>query len=250
MRTIQALLWAGLFASQSLAAGIDQTCATCGRRALDSANILIGSVRVNQVGYRTDDPHKRAIVGDPKAATFRVLRVPGNTVAYSGDLASQGAFPYKGRIMIKGYYNSINQLYQFQNTNDSDTATKYTEQIWTADFGDLATDGTYRVAVGTDTSLPFDIRMTIYNDVFETSLKYFGIERSGDDPSQMHAPSHLKDGSGRPGGDAVAGSLKGGWYDCGDFFKVGQTDAYAFTNLILAYTLWPQKAEDRYGNSY
>jgi hypothetical protein len=250
MRTIHALVWAGLLASQALAAGIDQTCATCGRRALDSANTIIGSIRVNQVGYRTDDPHKRAVVGDPKAATFRVLRVPGNTVAYSGNLTSQGSFPYKGRIVIKGYYNSITQLYQFQNTNSMDTGAKPAEQISTADFGSLADSGTYRIAVGTDTSLPFDIRMTIYNDVFETSLKYFGIERSGDDPSQMHAPSHLKDGSGRPGGDAVAGSLKGGWYDCGDFFKVGQTDAYAFTNLILAYTLWPQKAEDRYGNSY
>src|ERR1035437_440044 len=154
-------------------------------------------------------------------------------------------------MMVKGYYNSINLLYTFSNTSDTDSASATSnEPISTADFGALTEEGTFRVVVGSDSSLPFDIRSTIYNDVFETSIKYFGIERSGDDPSQMHAPSHLKDGSGRPGGDAVAGSLKGGWYDCGDYFKVGQTEAYAFTNLILAYTLWPQKAEDRYGNSY
>jgi hypothetical protein len=245
-----AVLWVAATLGIAQADPIDQTCATCGRRSLDSANLNIHPVRVNQVGYRTDDPHKRALVGDPKATTFRVVR-PNGTVAYSGNLTSQGSFPYKGRIMIKGYYNSINLLYTMSNTSDTDSASaKSNEAVSVADFGALAEEGTFRLVVGSDTSLPFDIRMTVYNDVFETGLKYFGIERSGDDSSQMHPRSHMKDGSGRPGGAAVAGSLRGGWYDCGDFFKVGQTDAYAFTNLILAYTLWPRKAEDRYGNSY
>ncbi len=231
-------------------AAIDLTCATCDRRVLDSQNVHIGSVRINQVGYRTDDPHKRAVVGDPKSTTFSVLRT-NHSVAFTGALASQGTFPYKGRILTRGYFNSTTALYDFRNTNDTDSVTVTSkEPLWTADFGGLLEEGTFRVAVGPDTSLPFDIRMTIYNDVFETSLKYFGIERSGDNGSWMHGPSHMKDGSGRPGGNAKSGSLSGGWYDCGDYFKVGQTDAYAFTNLILAYTLWPQKAEDRYGNSY
>ena len=250
MRAIHSLVWAGLLAGQALAATIDQTCATCGRRALDSANMIIDPVRVNQVGYRNDDPHKRAYVGSPKSTTFSVVRSDGKAV-FTGALANQGTFPYKGRILVKGYYNSITPLYQFQNTNDTDSASAASnEAVWTADFGSLTDSGTYRVAVGPDTSHPFDIRMTVYNDVFENTLKYFGIERSGDNDSWMHGPSHLKDGSGRPGGAADAGSLAGGWYDCGDYFKVGQTDAYAFTNLMLAYTLWPRKAEDRYGSSY
>jgi hypothetical protein len=48
MRAIHSLVWAGLLAGQALAATIDQTCATCGRRALDSANMIIDPVRVNQ----------------------------------------------------------------------------------------------------------------------------------------------------------------------------------------------------------
>ncbi|QQS05771.1 MAG: glycoside hydrolase family 9 protein [Fibrobacterota bacterium] len=228
---------------------IDKNCMTCDRRSLDSLNTIIGPVRVNQVGYRTDDPHKRALVGSPSAATFQVLR-PNGTVAFSGTLKDLGEFPYKGRILITGYFNSITPLYKFRNTNDTDSAGGGKERVSSADFGALTETGTFRVAVGKDTSHFFDIRSNIYNDIFETSIKYFGIARSGDDSSQMHARSHMKDGSGRPGGDKVAGSLRGGWYDCGDFFKVGQTDAYAFTNLMLAYTLWPQKAEDRYGNSY
>lgn len=231
-------------ATAAQAQSIDKNCMTCDRRTQDSLNTLIGPVRVNQVGYRTDDPHKRALVGDPAQTTFQVLR-PNRTVAFSGTLQSQGTYPYKGRILVTGYFNSITPLYKFSNTNDTDSAANASERIHVADFGALTETGTFRVAVGKDTSLPFDIRSNIYNDIFETSIKYFGIERSGDDPSQMHAPSHLKDGSGRPGGDAVAGSLKGGWYDCGDYFKVGQTDAYAFTNLILAYTPWPPNGGSR-----
>jgi hypothetical protein len=247
-----ALKWLAMalfVAAAAQAQSIDKNCMTCDRRSLDSLNTIIGPVRVNQVGYRTDDPHKRAMVGAPGAATFQVLRQNG-TQAYSGTLKDQGEFPYKGRILVTGYYNSITPLYKFRNTNDTDSAGGGKERISSADFGGLTETGTFRVAVGKDTSLPFDIRSNIYNDVFETSIKYFGIARSGDDSSQMHPRSHMKDGSGRPGGEKVAGSLRGGWYDCGDFFKVGQTVAYAFTNMMLAYTLWPQKAEDRYGNSY
>lgn len=230
------------------AAGIDNTCATCGRRALDSLNTIIGSIRVNQVGYRTDDPHKEAFVGGGTSAQdFKIVDAAGATV-HTGVLEEVGTFPYKGRIMIKGYFNSITTLYQKSNTTYLDSAAPAaatSEKIWRADFGDFATEGSgYRVVVGSDTSLPFDIRMTVYNDVFETSLKFFGWQRSGDNDSWAHGPSHMKDGS------AIGHDLTGGWYDCGDYFKVGQTVAYAFTNLILGYTLWPQKAEDRYGSSY
>ena len=85
MRAIHSLVWAGLLAGQALAATIDQTCATCGRRALDSANMIIDPVRVNQVGYRNDDPHKRAYVGSPKSTTFSV------TITYTNFLWANDA---------------------------------------------------------------------------------------------------------------------------------------------------------------
>ena len=40
--------------------------------------------------------------------------------------------------MIKGYYNSITQLYQFSNTNDTDTSsTTSSEVVRSIDFGSL-----------------------------------------------------------------------------------------------------------------
>ncbi|MBK8801902.1 MAG: hypothetical protein IPN71_07575 [Fibrobacteres bacterium] len=107
-----ALKWLAMalfVAAAAQAQSIDKNCMTCDRRSLDSLNTIIGPVRVNQVGYRTDDPHKRAMVGAPGAATFQVLRQNG-TQAYSGTLKDQGEFPYKGRILVTGYYNSITPL--------------------------------------------------------------------------------------------------------------------------------------------
>jgi|GEM_PF-1180883 len=228
--------------SATAQAAIDNTCQTCNRKSLDSANLQIGRVRVNQVGYRTDDPAKRALVADPKAQSFQIIRENG-TVAYTGALASLGTAD-RGRMQILGYYNSTTKLYEMTN----DTANTTSEAVWSAPFGNFQENGRFRLAVGADTSQPFEIRKTIYNDILETSLKFFGIQRSGDNDSWFHGPSHMKDGSAR--GAGKAGSLQGGWYDCGDHFKVGQTIAYAFNSLILTYTLWPQKAEDRYGSSY
>lgn len=55
-RIVTALLGLALFASTPVVAqtNIDNTCASCDRRLLDSLNYHdIKSIRVNQVGYRT-----------------------------------------------------------------------------------------------------------------------------------------------------------------------------------------------------
>ena len=44
--------------------------------------------------------------------------------------------------------------------------------------------------------------------------------------------------------------MAGGWHDCGDHIKVGETTAYAALALGLTYAFWPEKAEDFYGKSY
>lgn len=243
VRTSLALVLGLLAGTAQAQATIDNTCATCSRRALDSANLVVNPIRVNQVGYRTDDPSKKAYVGDAKSTTFQVLRENG-TVAFTGSLVTKGSFNL-GRIRIRGYFNSTTQLYEWHNgVRDSNAM----ERISEARFGALVEEGRFRLAVGPDTSAPFEIRKTIYNDVLETGMKFLGIQRSGDNDSWFHGPSHLKDGSAR--GAGKEGSLAGGWYDCGDHFKVGQTIANTFVNLMATYTFWPQKAEDRYGSSY
>ena len=226
----------------------NDTCATCGRYALDSINFnYVNPIRVNQVGYRTQDSRKMAFFGldvgkSPAESKFHVLRLDG-TEAYSGSLVYLGKFDsLKAHIFIKGYYSSIVPLYSF-----GDSAAKpQAEQLWKLDFGTLKEEGTFRIALGKDTSHPFEIRTTIYNDVFETALKFFGAQRCGDTKSWFHKACHVKDGSAL----GTAGSLSGGWHDCGDHGKYGETEGYAATMLSLAYVTMPEKAEDRYGASY
>lgn len=248
MKLLNALILASAaFWGTAQAAGIDNTCATCGRRALDSLNYnAIHPIRVNQVGYRTVESQKIGFVAGnsstPASSSFQLLDSSGQ-VAYGGSLQFLGRFDsLKARMLIKGYYNSINVLYTF---GDS-TVAPQPEYLWKVDFGPVTREGTYRVAVGRDTSLPFGIRETIYNDVFESSLKFFGAQRCGNTDSWFHKACHTKDGSAL----GHEGELHGGWHDCGDHGKYGETVGYAATVLALAYTSFPQKAEDRFGASY
>ena len=224
---------------------IDRTCATCSRMALDSANLIINPVRVNQVGYRTVDAHKGAYVADPQSMTFTINRLSDNSIAYTGTLQDIGNWPeLDGKMLIRGYYNSITVLYELGDSLSGDGK----EHLFRAGFGDFTEEGTFRLAVGPDTSVPFDIRETIYNDVFETALKFFGVNRCGETSSWIHKDCHLRDGSAL--GEEFAGKLTGGWHDCGDHGKYSETVGYAALVLSLTYAIWPQKAEDRYGASY
>jgi hypothetical protein len=236
-----------LTAASASADAIDNTCASCGRRLLDSLNFYnVHPIRVNQVGYKPDDTHKTAFYASTKSSpattSFSVVRSDGVSV-YDGTLVFLGNYSkLKAKMLIKGYYNSISPLYSFGDT----TAQVGNEFLWKADFGALKDSGSYRIAVGKDTSLPFDIRETVYNDVFETALKFFGAQRCGNTDSWFHAACHTKDGSGV----GHEGELQGGWHDCGDHGKYGETEGYAASMLALAYAAMPEKAEDRYGASY
>lgn len=246
---IASLVLAGLASAPSFAqTAIDNTCASCERRQLDSLNYhAINPIRVNQVGYRTQEIHKVAFVAStsatPPASTYSIVDAVSGTPVWSGSLVFLGRYDsLKARMLIKGYYNSINVLY----TMGDSTSAPQAEYLWKADFGGLAVEGTYQVKVGNELSHSFGIRETIYNDVFETALKFFGAQRCGATHSWFHKDCHTKDGSAL----GHEGELQGGWHDCGDHGKYGETEGYAASVLALAYAAMPEKAEDRYGESY
>ena len=95
----------------------------------------------------------------------------------------------------------------------------------------------------------------VYTMAKDATLKFFGIQRSGNSESWFHGPSHTKDGGGAitTAGDTTssfdasrAGSLAGGWYDCGDHLKESQTMAYAFMTLAVMHATNPGKDVDHY----
>ena len=52
---------------------IDQTCATCSRRANDSLNLQVRNIRLNQAGYLPQDQNKSAMVANPGSETFSIV---------------------------------------------------------------------------------------------------------------------------------------------------------------------------------
>ena len=218
---------------------IDRTCTDCDRRYLDSMNVYNRRpIRVNQAGFRPQD-NKYAYVADTKETTFKVIDAnTGKEVPGGGNLTQLGTYP-KPNIWVNGAFNSLESIYEF-----GDTTKTGTEMLYKADFTPLTTTGEYFLVVGKDTSATFHVHPSIYNAIFENSLKFFGVQRCGNTNSWFHAPCHLKDGS------EIGYDLTGGWHDCGDHFKVSETLGYAAYALATTYLVYQNKAEDRFGNSY
>ncbi len=219
---------------------IDNTCQTCTRPQNDSANLNIRKIRVNQSGYRPQDTNKKGVVANPNGTSFQVVDAENGSVAYTGDLTSLGNF-VGGGMSIHGYYQSDLPIYVL-------TRDPAGENLYQASFSQLTTPGRYYMVNGIDTSATFYIHSNIYNQVFETSLKFFGVQRCGATNSWFHKDCHLKDGSAL--GAQYAGRLTGGWHDCGDHGKYSETLGYAALVLSLTYAIFPEKAEDFYGASY
>ncbi len=233
-------VWAAAPVPAPAQVAVDKTCATCSRRQSDSLNLQVRAIRLNQAGYLPQDPDKAAFFANPAGSAFTVVDDATRRVLFTGTLKSLG--PYSGGAMtIRGAYNSITDLYNLSRPARS-------ENLFRGDFSAFQAPGRYRLACGKDTSAAFRLDAKIYNEVFETSLKFFGSNRCGATHSWIHKDCHLKDGDAL--GAAFAGKLAGGWHDCGDHGKYSETVAYAAVTLAMTYAFWPQKGEDFYGASY
>jgi hypothetical protein len=193
---------------------------------------------LNQSGFKPDH-YKYAYVADPTEKTFKVIDAnSGKEVPGGGNLTLIGTVIKPG-ITVRVSFNSLQDLARL-----GDTTSTGTETLYRADFTALTTTGEYFLVVGKDTSATFHISRYIYNSILEKSLMFFGIQRCGNTNSHFHGACHLKDGS------KVKKDLTGGWHDCGDHFKVAETVGYAAYVLSMVYLTYPDKAEDRFGNSY
>ena len=103
----------------------------------------------------------------------------------------------------------------------------------------------YRVKVLNQYSATFIISDKVYSMVRDATLKFYGINRSGNSESWFHKPSHTKDGAGKfvKGVGAVTGftpkegALQGGWYDCGDHLKDDHLGKLLIYRIIKTVTL-------------
>ena len=220
---------------------------------LDAINSHISPIRVNQAGYLESDPEKEFYyVGT--ATTFEVVDIEGNSLSpkVTGTLTSTG--------------QSVSSVWQV--TAGTNAATN-DQQRYAVEFvgptgglmvgnipQGLPTETRLRIKVGNDISSTFIVSERVYSMVRSAALKFYGINRSGNSESWFHPASHMKDGAG-PVVDgpedvrgyydeSMAGTLQGGWYDCGDHLKESATQMYAFMVAALMAAANPETDEDNY----
>ncbi len=83
-----------------------------------------------------------------------------------------------------------------------------------------------------------------YTEALHKTTYFYGANRCGDTKSWCHGACHTRDGE-RDGID-----LSGGWHDCGDHVKFGQTNCITAVSLLLGYNYFPTAYEDRYSQDF
>lgn len=220
----------------------------------DAQNLRIGRVRVNQAGYLPDDPEKQFYYVSAGACgeTFSVVDLNGKSVFDGGSFANTGYLTSSTWDIKAGTDAATNNQGRY-----TAHATGPSGEICIGNLTQatgLQTNTRYRIKVGNQYSSTFIISDKVYSMVRDATLKFYGINRSGNSESWFHKPSHTKDGAGKfvQGVGSVAGftpkegALQGGWYDCGDHLKESQTQAYAFMVLAVMAASSPDRDEDHY----
>lgn len=226
---------------------------TLNQAYLDAINYHISPIRVNQAGYLENDPERQFYyVGS--ATTFEVVDVDGKSLspAVTGTLTSLGKSTSSSWIINAGTNAATNdqKRYSVKTTGPSgDLKSGNIPQ-------NIPTETRLRIKVGNDLSSTFIISDRLYSMVQAAALKFYGVNRSGNGESWFHPASHTKDGGGPvtegpadtrgPFNASLAGTLEGGYYDCGDHLKESQTQMYAFMVVALMAATNPNADEDNY----
>ncbi|MCQ2122906.1 MAG: glycoside hydrolase family 9 protein [Fibrobacter sp.] len=220
----------------------------------DNINTHISPIRINQAGYLERDPEKQFYyVG--KATTFEVVDVNGNSLSpkVTGTFSSSKGETESSWVIVGGTNAATNDKQRYRVEFNGQEGSVLVGNIPSAG---LTPETRYRIKVGNDISSTFIISDRVYSMVRNASIKFFGINRSGDSESWFHPASHTLDGgapsdSGKYGFDeSLAGSLAGGYYDCGDHLKESQTQMYAFMVAAVMAATNPDADEDVYAYNH
>ena len=172
-------------------------------------------IRANQVGYLPND-FKTAVAFSKypvEENQFNILNKKDGEEVYSGKL-------------------------EISNENYGDF--KY---CYTLNFSRLNKNGNYEIEIGKQKSFAFSIGNKIFDNIADSLLLFFKVQRCGPTNPLMHKPCHLSDVSRLVGDPNYHGAVDvtGGWHDAGDYIKFLSTTAYATYMMIFSYEFDPVK---------
>ena len=220
----------------------------------DAINTKISPIRVNQAGYLKSDTERQFYFVGTKASEFEVVDADGKSLStkITGTFTSSGVETASDWTIIAGTDAATNDQKRYKVEITGPEGNIFVGKI----PQNVPTEKRLRIKVGDEISSTFIVSDDVYTMAKDATLKFFGIQRSGNSESWFHGPSHTKDGGGiitvdansdeRGFTESRAGSLAGGWYDCGDHLKESQTMAYAFMTLAVMHATNPGKDVDHY----
>ena len=136
----------------------------------DASRVWSEAIHVNQVGFRPDDPAKRAFLS--------VWLGAGGAYRYADGLkfdlmdAKTGQSVYSGKVTLAKDAAEPEAMWKSQNFNLT--------SVYKMEFSDFKTPGKYRVSVaGVGCSYPFEIGRDVWKTAFLTQMKGLYNERSG-----------------------------------------------------------------------
>ena len=177
-------------------------------------------IRINQVGYQTGE-HKSALLFSSEAIREKLALIQVETgkeilslKPVKSERANWGAFDY--------YY--------------------------TCDFSQVKEAGNYLLEgkrSGVRSSV-FKISDHAYDHLQEELLVFMRQQRCGYNPT-LDMVCHQRDGRSfyGPMPDSTYVDASGGWHDAGDQLKYLITGSYATAHMLLSYSLYPDRFEDR-----
>ena len=221
---------------------------------LDAINAKISPLRINQVGYLKSDKERQFYFIGNEATEFEVVDAYGKSLSpkVTGSFKPSEATTSSNWTIIAGSNTATTDQERYKIEITGPSGHVFVGNIPQS----VPTDKRLRIKVGNEISSTFIVSDDVYTMAKDATLKFLGIQRSGNSESWFHGPSHTKDGGGPTVTDdndvrgtfdaSLAGTLAGGWYDCGDYLKESQTQAYAFMALAVMSATNPSKDVDHY----
>ncbi|HEY3330916.1 MAG TPA: cellulase N-terminal Ig-like domain-containing protein [Capsulimonadaceae bacterium] len=137
----------------------------------DPATVRTETVHINQIGFRPDDPVKRAFVSVWMGSPGGGYSLP-DSMSFSVVDDVTGKVGFEGKSSARWPADKAETMASTRNFNSTD--------VVTLDFSPLTKPGRYRVVLdGIGCSYPFDIKETAWRDAFYVSMKGLYNERSG-----------------------------------------------------------------------
>ena len=140
----------------------------------NAAKVWSEAIHINQVGFRPDDPIKRAFLSVWLGSGGAHRYADGLKFDLRFDLidAKTGRSAYSGRVALAKDAAEPEAMWKSQNFNLT--------SVYKMEFSDFKTPGKYRIAVaGVGCSYPFEIGRDVWKTAFLTQMKGLYNERSG-----------------------------------------------------------------------